>query len=564
MPIYNLNGKTYNIPDDVVNDFENDNPDARIQYSAGGKKYDIPVSEKQGFLEAFPDAKYREQEKPAIPQRKTQSSPGAVEAKNGYEFTEEGLNAVMDEGAKPVFVSTEAKPKLTEQAEDPFFTKENPSPLKPEDAKEPEIPLLFKEKAKEAKRLSQDPKLNSYLYDRQREAMRRVADPSNTSFEYRMGGLKEAKEAEAARQMNRADYDKQNFEDFYGKHVAPVFGEERETGEQQAKGEISKIMGVGDMSNVPQSPSGLMSGIDHTFKTSVAKEKYTDPEKIASRTLRRVQDDEAFGDYVLSRMGINGQSADGEGDDSPQLSEHEKEWMKRLFEKETGEVSNQIIQRIYDTYQQEEAPQGVLDYITGKAFRENMVSSLYGSLVQRAANSSGIRDQLRAMAAEEYGKDQSWATRVAGGAAPFAVDMISGGFALPNVVGQALVKGGTKLAAREVTKKMAERAAARGLTGEALKEAASTGGAVAERYLATQAPIVNLALRTAGSAANFATYDTQGELIRQYAQGEFKPFDLMKEAARGVVLGAAVGALGSAVGHATRHAGTLGKVSADI
>ena len=56
MPVYKLNGKTYDIPDDVVADFENDNPDATISYSANGGKYDIPVSERDSFLNDFPDA----------------------------------------------------------------------------------------------------------------------------------------------------------------------------------------------------------------------------------------------------------------------------------------------------------------------------------------------------------------------------------------------------------------------------------------------------------------------------------------------------------------------------
>ena len=56
MPIYNLNNKRYNIPDDVVNDFERDNPNATIAYSADGNIYDIPVNKKEGFLNKYPNA----------------------------------------------------------------------------------------------------------------------------------------------------------------------------------------------------------------------------------------------------------------------------------------------------------------------------------------------------------------------------------------------------------------------------------------------------------------------------------------------------------------------------
>ena len=56
MPNYYLNGDRYDIPDEVVADFEKDNPDAVISYRNGNDIYDIPVSEKEGFLKAYPKA----------------------------------------------------------------------------------------------------------------------------------------------------------------------------------------------------------------------------------------------------------------------------------------------------------------------------------------------------------------------------------------------------------------------------------------------------------------------------------------------------------------------------
>ena len=56
MPIYKLNGETYDIPDNVVADFEKDNPSATITYHADGDEYEIPVSERDGFLKEFPEA----------------------------------------------------------------------------------------------------------------------------------------------------------------------------------------------------------------------------------------------------------------------------------------------------------------------------------------------------------------------------------------------------------------------------------------------------------------------------------------------------------------------------
>lgn len=68
MPIYRFNNETYDIPDDVVKDFERDNPTATISYSAGNDIYEIPVSEKEGFLKQFPDAKlYTQQPNAVVP-----------------------------------------------------------------------------------------------------------------------------------------------------------------------------------------------------------------------------------------------------------------------------------------------------------------------------------------------------------------------------------------------------------------------------------------------------------------------------------------------------------------
>ena len=58
MPIYKLNGKTYNIPDNLKDRFENENPGATITVSGGGKNYSIPVSKRNEFFNTFPDASY--------------------------------------------------------------------------------------------------------------------------------------------------------------------------------------------------------------------------------------------------------------------------------------------------------------------------------------------------------------------------------------------------------------------------------------------------------------------------------------------------------------------------
>ena len=455
--------------------------------------------------------------------------------------------------AKPVV----EKPFMSKRNPAPF-TEESPSPIAPEKY---QMPLMFKDKAEEAQAMKQAPNLTQGWVNRQAEAQRMAANPaSEPDFGKRMEAQQKATEVENARKANRRDFDQQNFDKLYDEHVSPVLAEERKEADKRAQEAYEKSKEEDRQAGTFNMPTGH-AGFGKAFETNVLNEKYTDPEKIANETLKRVQEDDSFGDYILSRMGINDNGNDG--GDSPQLSEREKELMKLLFGQETQEVAGQIIRRIYDTYQAENAPKSTMQYIAGKAFRENMVAQLYDAMVRRAANSSGMREQLRAMAYDAYGKDQSWWTRMAGGAAPFAVDMIAGGFTLPNIVGQAVSKGGTRLAARELVNQMKDRAIARGLKGTALKEAVKGGGEVAERYIATQAPILNLALRSAGSAANFATYDVQSEAIRQMANGEFKPYDIAKAAVHGALLGGAMGAAGGTISQATRNASLLGKVAGE-
>ena len=67
MPRYYINGDTYNIPDDVVADFERDNPDAKVEMYVDRERYRLPISEKAGFMEQYPNATYEIVEKTMIP-----------------------------------------------------------------------------------------------------------------------------------------------------------------------------------------------------------------------------------------------------------------------------------------------------------------------------------------------------------------------------------------------------------------------------------------------------------------------------------------------------------------
>ena len=63
MPIYTVNNKTFNIPDDKVDAFEKKYPHAYIEYHTEDKKYNIPLSARDGFLKRYPNASYTSQEK---------------------------------------------------------------------------------------------------------------------------------------------------------------------------------------------------------------------------------------------------------------------------------------------------------------------------------------------------------------------------------------------------------------------------------------------------------------------------------------------------------------------
>lgn len=92
MPIYKLNGKTYNIPDDVVANFEKDNPDATIGYSVGDKKYEIPVSKREGFLQAYPKAVLTGTEQPSMVEQTKETNEQATNP--NMTFTQEQLDSM--------------------------------------------------------------------------------------------------------------------------------------------------------------------------------------------------------------------------------------------------------------------------------------------------------------------------------------------------------------------------------------------------------------------------------------------------------------------------------------
>ena len=75
MPIYNLNNRVYDIPDDVVKEFEKDNPTATMAYQDGEDIYDIQVNQKEEFLKQFPNAKLYVEQQSSMSGQKQEEDP---------------------------------------------------------------------------------------------------------------------------------------------------------------------------------------------------------------------------------------------------------------------------------------------------------------------------------------------------------------------------------------------------------------------------------------------------------------------------------------------------------
>ena len=105
MPIYNLNNEFYDIPDDVVKDFERDNPTATQKYVDGEDVYEIPVNVRDGFLKQFPKAKLYTED---ITQGSSQQDPFEANAerfRNGLPTQKVTTQSVMDANKPPTEIA---------------------------------------------------------------------------------------------------------------------------------------------------------------------------------------------------------------------------------------------------------------------------------------------------------------------------------------------------------------------------------------------------------------------------------------------------------------------------
>ena len=49
MPRYILKDGAYNIPEDAMEDFERENPDAMVEYEEVGVLYNVPINDREAF-----------------------------------------------------------------------------------------------------------------------------------------------------------------------------------------------------------------------------------------------------------------------------------------------------------------------------------------------------------------------------------------------------------------------------------------------------------------------------------------------------------------------------------
>ena len=339
------------------------------------------------------------------------------------------------------------------------------------------------------------------------------------------------------RRSRREEYDKLHFNDFARENM-PVFFDIEDKAQKEAYRQMEQYS-----RNAPNTP---YAGIGRGTQMAAISLRETDPQKISSDVVSALDRRGALTDYLLGRMGIHANEVPKDynplgGGGGSTLTGAEMNALTMLMHQEHSDMADKIQQEIYDYYKRKDAPDGDLEYILSSAVHDNLMSTIAKAMAHRAANDSGIREQLRQMAFGEYGDNAGFLTNVGATAAPFVVDMALGAFKLSALVGNmargAVVKG--------IVKEGTKRLIARGATKSAARKAAESA---ATRWIATEHPYWNMALNALGSGVNFATYEAQNELVRQYNDGQFSLGSLLGKGAKGFLLGGATGFAGGFFG----------------
>ena len=119
MPIYSVNGKSYDIPEDKTEGFEKRYPEATIAFQNEGKSYNIPLSKRDAFLKKYPNASYysdQPSEKnevknntPVSEENQTNYMAGIEQMRKRTQELNNDFNSTLDRINKIGF-STDAKP----------------------------------------------------------------------------------------------------------------------------------------------------------------------------------------------------------------------------------------------------------------------------------------------------------------------------------------------------------------------------------------------------------------------------------------------------------------------
>lgn len=293
------------------------------------------------------------------------------------------------------------------------------------------------------------------------------------------------------------------------------------------------------------------------WSTNVENEKITDPKKVMDKVTQGLEDvntpkGKAMNDLVLKRIGMTNSNDDSkeESAHAPQLTYGEINAFQRYYGYEFGKIAEEIQKQMYDEYKQMGAPKSTLEYIVGGVAKDNITNVLFESMLQKAAKSSGIRQQMRDAAYEEASKNVGFAANVAKGIGDIATDpAFVVGMGAGSVVGEAA----TNLIGKTVAKKMIANA---GKT--ATKELVEAGA----RYAVSNIPSITIASGALASGMTLGTTSALHTGANQVKTGEFDGGEIAGAFGRDFLLGTVTGGISSKIAQATKYSGRLAQVGA--
>lgn len=296
------------------------------------------------------------------------------------------------------------------------------------------------------------------------------------------------------------------------------------------------------------------------FGNKIEEERYFDAQKIIDNVSSVFMDNNGkdISDFVLDRIKIK--TPYTSEDDTPKpLTEEEMQNAAKFnkhFAYEYGQVAKEIQQMLFDKLKAQNAPKDDLDYVMSSAFNNSLIGTISNTIIQKAAGSSGLRQQMKDMAMAEYGEDAGTLTNISAGIAPLALDVATGGFTIPSLAGSGVRNLATRIMVKNGVRKLSGQVAKEGMRLSA--GAAGAVGRMMETDIAK-----NVVLNTLSSAANFGVYDLQREGVNQWKNNEFDPVGLAKSFGEGAVKGALLGTLGTTSKALTRNSSLGTKILTD-